>query len=558
VIRELAVFILVSALACSRAPAQSGWTTPVNIDNSHQRFSISPSFDFDAGGRIHASWTDFLDSSRTVRYATNATGAWIKSSVPVPGLSGGRNTNRVIVTPDQVIHLFLNAEGGSPSQTHAWVLTKPVSGGSWSAPVQISDATVGGNFGWAAMDASGGIYAVWVKIRFDPNRGELYGRYKPLGSAWGPIETIKIASSNGWPSGNYVTARGNRFCVGYNNSEAKPWLRVREDGVWGPQRQVAATGFAPYVVEEPGTGKLVAVYHIDWKNWFCESSDGGVTWSTPTPLSEGSFFDRNVVAAFDANADLHVLWRKTQAEGQGSRCYYRARIRGTWRAQQDISPWALNNAGPDVGSLVARDGDVHALFIADVLPNDYGDAVYMIKPGDLGPDVTPPGQVTNFTAAAGNTTVQLNWTNPADIDFAGTMIRFKTTGFPASTTDGALAVNSTGGRGQARSFTHNNRMNGLTHYYAAFAYDDVNNAAAPATASALPFGPADFDKDGDVDQSDFGAFQQCYTGAAVPQNDPACIAARLDDDEDVDANDFAILQGCLSGAGVPANPNCAG
>ncbi|MBP7936156.1 MAG: hypothetical protein KA354_16055 [Phycisphaerae bacterium] len=66
----------------------------------------------------------------------------------------------------------------------------------------------------------------------------------------------------------------------------------------------------------------------------------------------------------------------------------------------------------------------------------------------------------------------------------------------------------------------------------------------------------DFDGDGDVDQSDFGACQTCMTGADNPQADPACAPARLDDDADVDAADLAIFLACMSGDGIPADPNC--
>ena len=553
----VAVSALLLSLLAEPVDAQVGWSNPINLDNSHKRFSINPSFDFDGNGHIHGSWTDFLDSSRIVRYVTNATGVWQKSDVPVPGLSGARNTNRVIVTPDQVIHLFLNADGGSPSQTHSWELTKPVNGGTWSTPQQITDPTVGGNFGWAAMDVSGGIYAVWVKIRFDPNHGELYGRYKPLGSAWGPIETIRTTTSNGWPSGNFVTAQGNRFYIGYNTSAAIPWFKVRDNGVLGPERQVAASGFSPWVIEDPGTGELVAVYHIDWKNWFVTSSDGGINWSTPMPLSEGSFFDRHIIATFDGNGDFHVAWRKTQNENQGSTCYFRSRIRGVWRDQQDISPWNLKNAGPDFGSMVAHGADIHMMFVADFLPEDFGDVVYMVRPETLGPDLTPPGVTMSFTATAGNTTVDLSWMNPQDVDFAGTMVRFSTSGFPTTQNDGTFVTNIVGGRAQQRSFTQTNLQNGKTHYYAAFTYDDLDNYSSAVTVTALPFGPADFDKDGDVDQVDFGRFQACLSGSTIPQNDPACQEMKFDEDDDVDQNDFGIFQACMRGAGIPADPQCA-
>jgi len=71
----------------------------------------------------------------------------------------------------------------------------------------------------------------------------------------------------------------------------------------------------------------------------------------------------------------------------------------------------------------------------------------------------------------------------------------------------------------------------------------------------LPTTP-DFDRDGDIDQTDFGHFQACLTGAGNAQNDPDCADARLDKDEDVDADDFGIFQACMSGAGQPFNPSC--
>lgn len=81
----------------------------------------------------------------------------------------------------------------------------------------------------------------------------------------------------------------------------------------------------------------------------------------------------------------------------------------------------------------------------------------------------------------------------------------------------------------------------------------VDNLAVQRFA---PTAPADFDSDGDVDQADFGRFQACISGPAIPQTDPACSVAMLDSDADVDMDDFAIFQKCISGSGVPADPAC--
>ena len=68
--------------------------------------------------------------------------------------------------------------------------------------------------------------------------------------------------------------------------------------------------------------------------------------------------------------------------------------------------------------------------------------------------------------------------------------------------------------------------------------------------------PGDSDDDGDVDQTDFGHFQQCLTGPGTSLLNPACRTMDLDGDVDVDQADYGIFQGCMSGADVPADPTC--
>lgn len=63
--------------------------------------------------------------------------------------------------------------------------------------------------------------------------------------------------------------------------------------------------------------------------------------------------------------------------------------------------------------------------------------------------------------------------------------------------------------------------------------------------------PCDFDRDGDVDQDDFGRLQACFSGYGVSQTDPACLDARLAGHDYVDKQDLALFRACLSGAGSP-------
>ena len=84
-------------------------------------------------------------------------------------------------------------------------------------------------------------------------------------------------------------------------------------------------------------------------------------------------------------------------------------------------------------------------------------------------------------------------------------------------------------------------------------------ALSPATITVrvdlLPH-RGDLDRDGDVDQTDFGLFQACLNPPGHVQQDPACRFARLDGDVDVDLNDIGIFTNCMSGPNVPSNPDC--
>ena len=102
-------------------------------------------------------------------------------------------------------------------------------------------------------------------------------------------------------------------------------------------------------------------------------------------------------------------------------------------------------------------------------------------------DTTAPGDVQHFTAVPGNGQVTLSWTNPADSDFKGVMIRCRADGgFPANKGDGVLVADVAGAGGANASFLHSGLTNGTTYYYSAFTYDTAENYSSTAHAQATP------------------------------------------------------------------------
>jgi endonuclease/exonuclease/phosphatase family metal-dependent hydrolase len=66
----------------------------------------------------------------------------------------------------------------------------------------------------------------------------------------------------------------------------------------------------------------------------------------------------------------------------------------------------------------------------------------------------------------------------------------------------------------------------------------------------------DFDRDGDVDLSDYGAFLGCYNGPGQPSGAGCIASADYDGDEDVDLSDYGVFLGCYNGPENPPAPGC--
>jgi len=119
-------------------------------------------------------------------------------------------------------------------------------------------------------------------------------------------------------------------------------------------------------------------------------------------------------------------------------------------------------------------------------------------------DMTPPANVTSFTATAGNSQVALSWINPTDDDFAGTKILRKTGSSPSNVTDGTQVYDGTG-----TSYTDTGLTNDTLYYYKAFTYDEVPNHSTGVGVSAAPIAPPSIPSLVITSVPDTDAFQTC-------------------------------------------------
>jgi C1A family cysteine protease len=106
-------------------------------------------------------------------------------------------------------------------------------------------------------------------------------------------------------------------------------------------------------------------------------------------------------------------------------------------------------------------------------------------------DCTKPDTVSHFRAIPGDSLTYLTWKNPADDDFAYTLIRFSTSDYPMIPEQGTPVENGYTGHffgdpSEEDSFIHRELDNDVTYYYSAFAADTGDNYSGPVMMAAMP------------------------------------------------------------------------
>jgi hypothetical protein len=429
--------------------------------------------------------------------------------------------------------------------------------------------------GWSPLDGS-------VYRTFDSSGSSMAMRRYT--GTWGPATTLVSGS---WPVRQHVAinAAGQVMVMWDQDGRIKSRLYTPGNGP-GSVIDVCRGGYSGScdVAWVPGTNKFYMVvgqtdsgaFRVTGRMW------AGGTWLPAETVMNGlgDLFLAYPSLAIAANGQMYCAWQYHLPKVQ---VYYAIRapqqqqtgtLTGTVVNQNGVpqSSVAVDAIGGE-GAVTGADGTYTMQVPAGtytVVANKVGytggsaSNVVVTAGGTTTRNFTitaAPPPVTSFEVSdSGNTFNKLTWTNPTGPLFAGTLIRYRTDGqFPSGPADGMLVGDFADQPGSIRTYVHNGLTNGLTYRYRAFAHDSnaTPNYATGLDAVGTPAGPGDFDRDGDVDQIDFGHLQQCFSGAFVSQNEPGCQDAWLDADDDVDSEDFAILARCLSGPGVPEEPSCA-
>ncbi len=208
------------------------------------------------------------------------------------------------------------------------------------------------------------------------------------------------------------------------------------------------------------------------------------------------------------------------------------------------------------------------LYVGDVEPADGASAMTIdlgrVKAGD---PVPPAHAVTLRKIGADPTYLEVTTAGSAASSVAGRYNAFGTNSASLSIDVGLATSTATPGIKSGTVTIDNLDLTSEGTGRGSLDGNDVITLTLEVVACHTP--SVDADGDGDVDQSDYGVFQGCFTGAGDPEGmlssaPPACVCMDVSGpagqgDQDVGPLDFDIFTDCLQngGPGVPTDPDCA-
>lgn len=466
--RFFRVLLLSTGLALACEPLLA-WTPPVGLSPFGPE-STRPRITRGSAGAMHIVWVDKTNWDIYYRFRAG-NGAW----GPVEPIAvSSQWTGSCNVFEDgqgRANIVYTGTATGGTSDLHHAIKT----GGTWSTSLLFPSAGNNEDYPTARADSSGNIHLVYFRSNHAGTSDQGVVVYRQWnGSAWSG-ETI-LGNINE----KAVYHRPDMFLDAQENvhvawaQDAKTFVyRKRSGANWQAIRTIGTTSeyFGHPVVTAASATSIVASIS-DWHNnqsvikWTA-SNDGGNTW---TPLQ---ILDYGQNSKLDSNHTgvAHIVYMANPPTTTS----YRKWTGSAWTVAETITPptrwqgWpavAVDNNG--VAYCVYDDGDIWSQSVVRFVAS-------------VDTDITPPGQVTSPTISASDGSIYLNWANPADPDFKGTLIRYKTTGFPTGPSDGIPVYNGTG-----TSFTHTGLVIGTTYYYSIFTYDNRPNYSAAVHLQATP------------------------------------------------------------------------
>lgn len=304
-----------------------------------------------------------------------------------------------------------------------------------------------------AVNTTGHILVMWEQDE------RIWTRMYTPGVGWGPIQQMTNESSG---FGGITAIPGTTdFYLVYRKA-GQIWGRRWQGGVWKPEELVSVGMPDGFVVDADVCAGPDGTLYASWEYWGTGEPQQWFSVQEGNPLPDATVqgYVRDQYGQGIPNASVGSGAYVTVTTVGG---FYSL---GVPSGTRSFTATKTGYVGQTIDNVVVPPGgtiNLNFTITAIQLP--------------------PP---SNFVAMPSNGLVRLSWTNPTESWFQGAIIRCKTDGYPTGPNDGVLVCNRQTTPGQSDSYVHSGLTNGVTYYYAAFAYDWDGHYSPAATASATP------------------------------------------------------------------------
>lgn len=449
----------------------------------------SPCLGIGPDGRMHAAYVaDF--GSPLMYYRVWQGTAWSSAQLlPSPGYKTA-GTQMAFDTNGHIHVVAIYRVDGTidtPYTVYYWEYDGIV----WSGPTMLSDGQGGDSDNCASprigVDRLGNIHVLWSEGNRVGGKADLIYRRR-VGGVW----QNRVNLTNNGASGGYGSC-------------------------------------APDMCIEPGGDGIHIVWHDGFSGkdllYYTKSPDLGNTWpASPWTRISNADYGKGASMVLDRNNLPNIWW--TDMDGGGTKFSAYRRWNGStwtpienWNARpfmaaafdsSNVMHYAYHSgsemsyctysysSGFSGGELVSTGANTYKTDAASIVVNSSGSPsiLWLERKGEwpgtsyiffsTAMPLPAPDSVTGFASESSDQVVRLRWRTPGSINFTGTLIRCKSTGYPTGPTDGTLVCDRPAVQNYNDTFTHSGLTNDVTYYYAAWSYDGSGNCSAPTYQAGRP------------------------------------------------------------------------
>jgi hypothetical protein len=341
-----AVAILALSSVCATAQGQV-FSPPKNISNNAD-YSFTPQVAVDGAGNIYAVWQDDTATNSNILFShSNDGGATFSAPLNVSKSSG--SSSNPLISVDRLGAINVVWVSDAPGNNDVFFSRSSDGGGTFSAPLNLSNDPADSLSPQLAVDGSGNINVVWES------------------------DNIKLGVLF-----SHSTDGGATF-------SAPADLATNTGGSFGAQLAVAADGSINVVWEDDSnSGSNIS---------YSRSSDHGATFSAPKNLSSnlGNSFESQI--AVDASGNIDVIWADS-TPGNFDIFFSRSTDHGaTFSSPNNLSNSPANSLHAHIG--VDTTGGVYAAWEENVAADAGNRDIFFTRSSDSGASFSAPTNLSN-------------------------------------------------------------------------------------------------------------------------------------------------------------------